>query len=174
MYSVILVFVFLISLASIWFTLFRPRNTLSYWKKINVPHIEPKIPYGNLEGVGEQFHVTYVIKNIYDKFKGTGAKLCGVYFYMRPIAIILDLDLIKNILVKDFANFTDRGLYSNPRDDPLSSNLSTVDGEEWKNLRKKLTPAFSSGKMKVNFTNNMKKLWVIYSLFIQVHVSDCG
>lgn len=87
--------------------------------------------------------MAYVIKRIYDKFKETGSKYCGAYFCTRPIDIILDPDLMK---VKDFSSFTDRGLYSNQRDDPLSSNLATLDGDEWKKLRNKLTPIFASGK----------------------------
>lgn len=143
------VFVVLMTVVSVWYVFNKQRYAFNYWKKRNVPHIEPTIPYGNLNGVGEKFHMVNVIKSIYDKFKGTDAKYCGAYFYTRPIAIILDPDLIKQILVKDFTSFTDRGLYSNQRDDPLSSNLSTLDGDEWKKLRNKLTPAFASGKLKV-------------------------
>lgn len=143
------VFLVLITIVSIWFAFNRHRYAFNYWKKRNIPHIEPSVPYGNLEGVGEKFHIVYMIKRIYDKFRGTGAKYCGAYFYTHPIALIMDLDLIKDILVKDFANFPDRGLYSNPRDDPLSSNLSTLDGDEWRKLRSKLTAAFTSGRMKV-------------------------
>lgn len=165
----LLIVVFVI-ITSIWYVSYCQRNAFNYWKKRNIPHIEPTVPYGNLEGVGEKFHVVHVIKNIYDKFKETGAKYCGAYFYTRPIAIILDLDLAKNILIKDFANFTDRGLYSNAKDDPLSANLSTLDGEEWKRLRNKLTPAFSSGKMKVMnkklYMNDRKKKFSIIFNFI--------
>ncbi|XP_031619263.1 cytochrome P450 6A1-like [Contarinia nasturtii] len=146
----VLIIVVLIIVTSIWYASYRQRNAFNYWKKRNVPHIEPKIPYGNLEGVGEKFHVVYMIKSLYDKFKCTGVKYFGIYQW-RPIAIILDLDLAKDILIKDFANFTDRGLYSNRKYDPLSANLTTMDGDEWKRLRSKLTPAFSSGKLKFMF-----------------------
>lgn len=111
------VFVVLITIVTIWYAFNKQRYSFNYWKKQNVPHIEPTIPYGNLESVGEKFHVAYVIKCIYDKFKETGSKYCGAYFYTRPIAIILDPDFIKDILVKDFSSFTHRGLYSNQRDD---------------------------------------------------------
>lgn len=111
------VFVVLITIVTIWYAFNKQRYSFNYWKKQNVPHIEPTIPYGNLEGVGEKFYVAYVIKRIYDKFKETGSKYCGAYFYTRPIAIILDPDFIKDILVKDFSSFTHRGLYSNQRDD---------------------------------------------------------
>lgn len=89
--------------------------------------------------------------NIYTEFKGRGLKLCGAYFWTRPISIILDLDLAKDILVKDFSNFVDRNLYYNKKDDPLSANLGTLDGQDWRKLRAKLTSTFTSGKMKFMF-----------------------
>lgn len=38
----------------------------------------------------------------------------------RPFFVPLDVEVIKRILTKDFNHFTDRGLYYNEKDDPLS------------------------------------------------------
>lgn len=67
------------------------------------------------------------------------------------MALLLDLGLIKHVLVKDFNNFNDRGLYYNEKDDPLGAHLFTLDGEPWKKLRSKLSLTFNSLTFKMKF-----------------------
>lgn len=83
----------------------------NYWKSRGVPCDEPSIPFGNAKGVGKTIHVGDFTSKLYNKFKASGAKFFGVYFSTIPMAVILDLDLVKNILVKDFTHFNDRGEY---------------------------------------------------------------
>lgn len=82
-------------------------------------------PLGNFWKVGMTVHFIEKINEIYREFRGKDL-LCGFYILTQPAYLILDLDLIKNILVKDFYHFHDRGLYHNEETDPLSAHLFSV------------------------------------------------
>ena len=76
----------------------------------------------------------------------------GTYAFYRPFLVIRDPDLIKCVLTKNFPDFHDRGLYFNEEVDPLAAHLFFLPGERWKKLRAKLSPTFTSGKMKQMFS----------------------
>jgi len=123
-----------------------------YWEKRNVPFLEPTIPFGNLENPFTRKYTPGVyVKNIYHQLKSQGHKHAGFYLVAVPNYIPLEPELIKNILQKDFQYFTERGFYYNEKDDPLSAHLFAIGGAKWRKLRTKLTPTFTSGKMKMMF-----------------------
>ncbi|KAH8390163.1 hypothetical protein KR200_008412 [Drosophila serrata] len=124
------------------------QNTYTYWARMGVPHETPLPLIGNMKGVGMKYHFRDINQRIYDKFKGK-APIAGMFMFFKRTAMILDLDLIKQVLIKDFHYFQDRGIFNNIRDDPLTGHLLTLEGEEWKSMRQKLTPVFTSGKIKL-------------------------
>lgn len=102
------------------------KHSFSYWKSRGVACDEPSIPFGHIQVVGKKYHVYEVIQKMYDKYKPTGAKICSVYLFARPAAIILDLELVKHILITDFNNFDQRNLYYNEVDDPIGAHLFSL------------------------------------------------
>ncbi|GAB0089365.1 Cytochrome P450 [Sergentomyia squamirostris] len=79
----------------------------------------------------------------------------GVYFFHKPSLIIRHPEIIKNILVKDFQNFVDRAVSSDPRNDVIGrDNLYSAKGSRWKNIRARVSPVFTSGKLQ-NFFHLM-------------------
>lgn len=125
------------------------RQKLQYWKNRNVPHIEPEFPYGNARGISKKYSSNEFVQRMYLKLKSMNVgPVAGVYIYVHRQAYLMDLDLIKQVLVRDFNIFTNRGIYHNEKDDPLSANLAAVEDETWRSLRQKISPTFTSGKLK--------------------------
>ncbi|XP_073813630.1 cytochrome P450 6a9-like [Musca autumnalis] len=122
----------------------------SYWQSLDIPCEEPHFLFGSLWGLQTKRGFWEIWEQYYNRFKGSGP-FAGFYWFFRPAVFALDPELIKNILIKDFTKFTDRGFYHNEKDDPLSGQLFLLDGTKWKNMRSKLSPTFTSGKMKFMF-----------------------
>jgi cytochrome P450 family 6 len=65
--------------------------------------------------------------------------------------MVCDPELIKQILVKDFSHFTDRYNASDIHDTLGFYSIFSLKNPLWKTIRGKLSPFFSSGKMKLMF-----------------------
>ncbi|VEN50704.1 unnamed protein product, partial [Callosobruchus maculatus] len=124
----------------------------SYWKRNGIHQLEPKFFYGHVEkllkkqlSMGDQFQI------LYNKIKSNGWKYGGIYFLTLPSFVVTDLDLIKHILQNDFTHFMNHGAYVNEKADPLTGNLFNLEDARWRSIRVKLTPTFTSGKLKMMF-----------------------
>lgn len=127
------------------------RIRLTYWTRRQISHERPTFPWGNMKGFRTKKHMVDILTPLYNRFKITAAPFAGFYLMMRPVVLVLDVELAKEILIRDFANFEDRGMFHNERDDPLTGHLFRIDGPKWKPLRQKLSSTFTSGKMKYMF-----------------------
>ena len=126
--------------------------SFQYWRRRNIPYLKPKIPWGTSSNpLKPKEFIGLRLKRQYDAMKARGWKHGGLFSLTRPMYLVLDLDYVKNILAKDFQYFLNRGFYYNEKDDPLSAHLFAIGGQKWRNLRTKLTPTFTSGKMKMMF-----------------------
>ncbi|CAH0549079.1 unnamed protein product [Brassicogethes aeneus] len=133
----------------VWFYF---KQSYSYWKKKKIPYMEPVFPYGNLDSLLPRgISIGIQSKKYFDEFKKRNLKYGGVYAIAAPMLVVNDVDIIKDILIKDFSYFSDRGIYHNQKSDKMSVSLFSQDGQKWKTLRTKFTPTFTSGKMKVMF-----------------------
>lgn len=82
-------------------------------------------PFGSLKGVGTKFNTAETFDAIYKQFKGKTPAI-GAYFFFQPTIIPTDPELFKNILVKDFASFHDRGFFYNKVDQPVSAKYCDI------------------------------------------------
>ncbi|KAH8394658.1 hypothetical protein KR222_001274 [Zaprionus bogoriensis] len=122
------------------------RHLYGYWARRGVLHDRPVWFYGNLRSVGRTTTVLEPFRRFYEKYKGQ-APFGGFYFTLSSAAVLLDLDMVKLVMVKEFNNFAHRGNYYNEQDDPISAHLFNLDGREWRDMRSKLTSTFTSLKM---------------------------
>lgn len=125
-------------------------RNFNYWKKLGIPHDKPIPFFGNFKEIALfRKSIGEYLGEVYENAKGP---YHGIFAFDQPYLIVKDPDVIKSILVKDFNNFSDRAIVSNERDDPIGThNLFIMKNPEWKAMRTKLSPVFSSGKIKMMF-----------------------
>ncbi|KAK1132498.1 hypothetical protein K0M31_013881 [Melipona bicolor] len=124
---------------------------LSYWKKRGVKGPKPLPFLGNFKDVLlAKECTTDCFQKAYNEFKDE--PMVGVYGGHEPLLILRDLDLIKDVLIKDFNKFAQRTHGSVREVEPLSEQMFRLDAERWRPLRVKLSPFFSSGKLKEMFS----------------------
>ena len=122
----------------------------NFWRKRNISYMEPTFLIGNIMPlITGKVAFAKFFKDIYDRYEKH--RFVGMYMLHKPSLMINDPDLIRDVLAKEFANFHDRGLYCNEKIDPLTGHLFLLPGKKWRNLRVKLTPTFTSGKIKQIF-----------------------
>nr|QZP43554.1 cytochrome P450 monooxygenase CYP6B90 [Ephestia elutella] len=120
-------------------------RTFHYWRKRKVKGPKPVALFGNLyESAIRRKYLGYVVKDAYDQFPSE--KVVGLYLMVNPSLLIRDLDIIKQIMIKDFDEFSDRGMEFSK--EGLGANLFHADGDTWRVLRNYFTPLFTSGKLK--------------------------
>ena len=81
----------------------------------------------------------------------------GMYEMGAPRLYLRDLDVIKDITIKDFDHFVDRRHFpfnkeNSEHDKMFSESLFHEKGDKWKKLRACLSPTFTSGKIKAMYS----------------------
>lgn len=137
----VLITVGLAFIAVILFLWWHIIDRYSYFHRRRIPFIPPKFPAGNFQTVAShEEHIVTWMRNMYLQFRGRD-KLFGYYFGTATAIMITDMDTAYDILVRDFNVFP---MARGPWNDPLSANLYTMEGEQWRTIRTKLSPVFST------------------------------
>lgn len=134
-----------LSVVYIWF-----QRSHSYWRRKGIPYVQPTPILGNTLALFKQENSFGMhISDIYSDPRMKDEAVVGIYVVNKPALIIREPNLIKSVLIKDFNRFSNRYGRCDPHGDPLASNnLFFVRNPEWKEIRTKLTPVFTSGKVK--------------------------
>ncbi|XP_077262487.1 cytochrome P450 6k1-like isoform X2 [Temnothorax americanus] len=123
----------------------------NYWKKRGVLEASPTPFFGNFtDCVFLKRSPGFLLKDLYDQ--GKGLPCIGFYIFDKPALLVRDQEFVKNILIKDFNYFSDRYGSADANNDRLGyANVFFLKNPAWKLVRTKLSPFFTSGKLKKMF-----------------------
>ncbi|XP_063706633.1 probable cytochrome P450 9f2 [Culicoides brevitarsis] len=140
-----------IILSSLYFIFKLAMKKYQYFKEKGIPHV-PGVPI-----FGSLYSTMMMHKSIPDwllevMHQFRTHRFFGIYGVMGPTFVLQDPDLIKQICVKDFDNFTNHpNMLSTSHDELLSNALNILRDQKWKDMRSTLSPAFTGSKMRMMF-----------------------
>ncbi|XP_059622551.1 cytochrome P450 9e2-like [Phlebotomus argentipes] len=137
---------FLIYLAFKWST-----ATYSSFQSRGLKFIPPFPLFGNFKNVILQTNsFKNVVQGFYDYFPKE--KVIGIFEMRKPMFLIRDPELIKQLTVKDFDHFQDHRANLDEDIEPIfGRSLAILKGQRWRDMRSTLSPAFTGSKMRTMF-----------------------
>ncbi|XP_033225304.1 cytochrome P450 6k1-like [Belonocnema kinseyi] len=141
--------VFTFILISVYFYI---KHKLSYWKRRGIASPPTHWFFGNFkDAILGRISAGNLLGKLHQE--AGDEPFIGIYIMHKPFFLMRDPELIKQVLVKDFQIFQNRYFYNEKTKDLIdSTSLFSINNPEWKYLRMKLSPAFSSGKQKKLFS----------------------
>lgn len=120
------------------------KTITNYWKSRDIQGPAGNIFFGSLLDVASGVY-EFDSRNFERYGKTYGAMMKGV-----PDLVTMDVDLIQKVLISEFENFSD------PHSAPASKSkrdlrklmLNVQTGDDWRRIRRKITPAMTSAKIK--------------------------
>ncbi|GFN84342.1 cytochrome p450 [Plakobranchus ocellatus] len=131
-------------------------QTHKFWKKVGVHGPSPVPFFGNIP---ELFDPAVGFRAAARRWQELYGRVFGIYFFRKPVLVVTDPEVIKQILIKDFNVFVDRffvgeGKLQNPL---LRLTVFFAQGSTWRRLRKMMTPSFSGAKLRF-LTSRVNKM----------------
>ncbi|CAJ1057151.1 thromboxane-A synthase [Xyrichtys novacula] len=113
----------------------------SFLSRYGIKHPKPVPFYGNVFMFRQGFFepMKEIIK--------THGRVCGYYLGRRPVIVIADPDMLRQVMVREFSSFPNRMAFRFATK-PMTDCLLMLRNEHWKRVRSILTPSFSAAKMK--------------------------
>ncbi|CAH0403826.1 unnamed protein product [Chilo suppressalis] len=120
------------------------KRSKQFWKRFNVVGPEPDLLFGNYkELIFRRITNPELQEQIYRAYPKE--KVVGLYRFNTPMLLLRDLDLIQQVFIRNFDSFVNRGAEFG---DKLGDNLAASSDDTWRLLRSRLSPIFTSGKLK--------------------------
>ncbi|XP_037941624.1 probable cytochrome P450 6g2 [Teleopsis dalmanni] len=144
------IFLLLLTIGFFYYVL---RFHYNYWVRKKVPQIKPTFFVGNMGNLIRMKNSSAeFIRDLYNHPQAKTEAFVGIHLFYNPAILLRDPELIKMILIRDFSKFCNRYSNSDLNGDPIGSkNIFFLKNPAWKDVRLKLTPFFTSGRMKHMF-----------------------
>lgn len=98
------------------------KHLFSFWTKRGFKQLNPTFIVGDAAplfqfktSIGEYF------QGLYNQYKEH--KVLGIYMLYRPVLVVTDAKLVKDIMIRDFTSFHDRPMPVDEVNDPLSGKI---------------------------------------------------
>ncbi|XP_051168311.1 cytochrome P450 6k1-like isoform X2 [Leptopilina boulardi] len=167
--AVILTSLVLISGIAILFRYYA-RYKLNYWKRRGVESLPTDLIFGNFKNaalfktapgwhLGELHNAAI-----------TNSPMLGFYIFHKPCILLRDLKLIKQIMVRDFENFSDRHFAGSQQKDSIGmKNLFGLKNPAWKYVRSKITPTLTKVSQ---FYHGIKRMIALVAVFFTPEIVE--
>ncbi|XP_003744236.1 cytochrome P450 3A31 [Galendromus occidentalis] len=119
----------------------RRKAHFSLFEDLHIPSPRGNILLGNAWEYYLKGHV-----NVFKEWHQRHGPVVGIFIGYKPMMLVSDVDLLKNVFIRDFINFTDRNQIHGSR--LHRKSLLSAEGPSWKILRRIITPSFTSSRLK--------------------------
>lgn len=121
-----------------------------YWSDRGVKFVKPMPIVGSfIDYIMRRKTIGEIHKDIYNA--NSNEPFVGLYRFFTPDLLIIDPEIIKRVLVTDFKCFQNRINAIHGKPEVLLDNMFSAQYDRWKVMRQKVTPTFTSGKLRNMF-----------------------
>uniref|UniRef100_V5HG78 Putative cytochrome n=1 Tax=Ixodes ricinus TaxID=34613 RepID=V5HG78_IXORI len=133
-------FLLLVVVPGVLFWVFQRRHAHGVFRRHGIPGPTPELLWGNWNQLKKDR--LQVMQQWIDRY----GKVFGFFMAEKPCMVVTDLDLVRQIFVKEAHTFIDRAQVV-LEVEPFNSSLAFLRGEEWKKVRTVLNATITAGKV---------------------------
>ncbi|XP_071574295.1 cytochrome P450 6k1 [Temnothorax nylanderi] len=124
----------------------------TYWQRRGVPTLPAHWFFGHFKDAILFRRPAGVILGELHRQAADEDDVLGIYILHKPFLLLRNPELIKQIMIRDFNVFSNHHFRGASKGDTVGKwTLFTIENPEWKHLRTKMSPVFTSGKLKSLF-----------------------
>lgn len=134
---------FLLALSLVHSYLFRQR-AFQYFRRLGIPGPKPHLIKGNGDKIRNQ---SLLPIDVMDQWQAEYGDLYGYFVGLKPYVVVKDLDMVQQVLIRDFHKFVNRPAMG-IKIRPVINTLVGLRSQRWKEVRRVISPTFSRRKMR--------------------------